>query len=262
MNRLQNIKVEQFPFDRIPCGRDTLQTLLRRDRRERMTDIVQKYWRLLAGRHDAGAFATLDAAYRENQRAYHDWAHIVDLLTKLDELAHLAARPDLVAAAIFWHDSVYATRDAEGKLRPDADNVRASAALFERHAKFDATDTDAVHAMIMATAEHLDARAERECYPGFSGDLDFFLDLDLASLAAPWPVFEENLTKIRFEYAWVPEDVFLLGRLQMVQSFTARGDALYRRAETRALWRDAARENLSRAADALRAQIERLATTA
>lgn len=227
-----------------------------------MTDIVQKYWRKLAGRHDAGAFATLDAAYHEKQRGYHDWAHIVDLLTKLDELAHLAARPDLIAMAIFWHDSVYATRDAEGKLRPDADNVRASAALFERHAKFDAMEADAVHAMIMATARHLDACAEREFYPGFSGDFDLFLDLDLASLAAPWPVFEENLAKLRFEYAWVPEGVFFLGRLQMVQAFVACGDALYRRAETRALWRDAARENLSRATNALRAQIERPASSA
>ncbi|MGZ9410031.1 MAG: hypothetical protein ACXW3J_05305, partial [Methylocystis sp.] len=143
---------------------------------------VRNYWALIAGRHDTKAFSVIDAAYREPQRRYHDWGHIVDLLTKLDCLKALAVRPDLIAAAIFWHDAVYVTRDDDGLLRPDAENVRASATLFERHSKFDETDAQAIHDLIMATANHLNARAKAEHYPGFSRDLDFFLDLDLSSL--------------------------------------------------------------------------------
>jgi predicted metal-dependent HD superfamily phosphohydrolase len=217
---------------------------------------------LLAARHDADAFAVLDAAYREPQRGYHDWRHIADLLQKLGHFSHLATRPDLIAAAIFWHDAVYATRDASGLLRADAENVRASAALFERHALFDKIDADAIHEMIMATARHLDAKASREHYPGFSKDLDLFLDLDLSALAAQWPVFERNLENIRFEYGWVPENVFCLGRLRMAESFAAQGASLYRRDELRKLWSEAALANLSRSLEELRAKLARLASPA
>lgn len=227
-----------------------------------ISDPVQTYWGQIAAHHQANALATLDAAYREPQRGYHDWSHIADLLTKLDELKALAVRPDLIAAAIFWHDAVYVTRTADGLLRADAENVRASAALFERYSLFDKADADAIHDMIMATASHLKARAMTEHYPGFARDLDLFLDLDLSSLAAPWPVFENNLERLRFEYAWVPEPLFCLGRLQMIETFAARGDALYRLEETRARWSETARDNLDRAQDELRRQVARLASSA
>lgn len=225
-------------------------------------DVAQTYWRSLAAHHDARAFATLLAAYGEPHRAYHSWAHILDLLDKLDELKHLAARADLIAAAIFWHDAVYATRGADGLLRADIENVRASAALFEQHARFDKIEADAVHEMIMATAQHLEARATQEYYPGFAEDLDLFLDLDLASLAAPWPEFEANLHKIRFEYVWVPEPIFLLGRLHLLEGFASYGERLYRRAQTRARWAAPAIDNLERATTELRAHIARLANSA
>lgn len=213
-----------------------------------MTDpIVQKYWSLLASRHDADAFAILDAAYREPQRAYHAWGHIEDLLEKLDQLSPLAARPDLIATAIFWHDSVYLTLDADGRPRSDPENVHDSAGLFERHAKFEEVERQAVLDLIMSTASHMMARAETEHYPGFSRDLDLFLDLDLSPLAAPWPVFLKNFDDIRFEFRWVAEDEFNRGRTKMLGSFLAGGEALYRLPETRALWLESARANLTRA---------------
>lgn len=214
--------------------------------------IVEKYWSLIAARHDAQAFSTIDLAYNEPQRAYHAWGHIVDLLTKLDALAHLATRVDLVATAIFWHDSVYLTRDDDGRPRTDPENVRASAVLFEFHSRFDEVEGQAIHDLIMATAQHMKAKAATEHYPGFSRDLDFFLDLDLSSLAAPWPVFESNLDDIHFEYGWVPERAFYLGRMQMLESFLAAGEGLYRLPETRALWLAQARANLQRAEVTLR----------
>jgi predicted metal-dependent HD superfamily phosphohydrolase len=228
-----------------------------------MTDtIVAKYWNLLGPHHDAQAFATLDAAYREPQRAYHAWGHIVDLLTKLDALAHLPTRADLVATAIFWHDSVYLTRDKDGRARTDPENVRASAALFRRHSKFGADEAQAINDLIMATANHMKANAAAEHYPGFTRDLDFFLDLDLSSLAAPWPVFEKNLDNIHFEFGWVPERAFYLGRIQMLEGFLEAGDSLYRLTETRALWFAQARANLQRAEADLRARLARPASSA
>ncbi|WP_292532568.1 hypothetical protein [Methylocystis sp.] len=227
-----------------------------------ISNLVKTYWDLIASNHDPNAFAALDAAYREPQRGYHDWGHIGDLLAKLDHLKSLALRPDLIAAAIFWHDAVYVTRDSDGLLRPDAENVRASAEAFERHSKFDRMESEAIHDLIMATANHLDAGPTTEHYPGFARDLDLFLDLDLSSLGAPWPTFARNLEQLRFEYNWVPEPLFCLGRLQMIDTFAARGDELFRRDETRKLWSAQAHENLVRAQDELRRQVARLASTA
>jgi predicted metal-dependent HD superfamily phosphohydrolase len=208
--------------------------------------ILRKYWRLIAERHDAEAFAALDGRYSEPQRGYHDWGHICDLLQKLDQLSHLATRADLVAAAIFWHDAVFTTRELGGRPRVDAENVRDSAALFAHHATFIPADRDAVVEMILATSGHLQARPGRERYAGFRDDFGLFLDLDLSSLAAPWPVFEKNLHRIRFEYDWVPEEEFFLGRRRMLATFADCG-ALFRLEESRARWLEPARANLRRA---------------
>jgi len=218
--------------------------------------IIDKYWALVASRHDETAFAVLDAAYREPQRAYHGWGHIVDLLTKLDALPQLAARPDLLAAAIFWHDSVYLTRDPDGRPRTDPENVRASAELFARHSKFEPMEAQAIDEMIMATASHMKAKAARDHYPGFGQDLEFFLDLDLSSLAAPWPVFEKNLDAIHFEFGWVPDEAFYQGRVKMLEAFLGGGDKLYRLPQTRALWLARARDNLLRVDAELRAKLD------
>lgn len=168
-----------------------------RRRRGRMKEKIRtRYWAPLEGRHEPGAWEVLDAGYREGQRAYHTWAHIVDLLGKLDELSHLAIRGDIVATAIFWHDVVYLTRNADGSLRPDRENVCDSAELFRRYTLLAKPDADAVHDMIMATADHLRAEAETQHYVGFSDDLALFLDMDLSSLGSPWAEFVDNLANI------------------------------------------------------------------
>jgi predicted metal-dependent HD superfamily phosphohydrolase len=218
--------------------------------------ITDKYWALVAARHDAEAFAVIDAAYREPQRAYHGWGHIVDLLLKLDGLPHLAARPDLIATAIFWHDSVYLTRDPDGNPRADAENVRDSAELFARHSNFGAMEAQAIRDMIMANASHMKAKATTEHYPGFAQDLELFLDLDLSSLAAPWPVFEKNLDAIHFEFGWVPDETFYEGRVKMLEAFLGGGDRLYRLPQTRALWLATARDNLLRVDAELRSKLD------
>lgn len=218
-------------------------------------DIRYHYWASLAKQHDASAWEILNAAYCGPQRSYHAWDHIDELLKKLDEFCTLAARPDLIATAIFWHDSVYSTRNQDGTFRPDADNVRDSDALFRRRTLLEPAEVSAVSEMIMATARHLEAVASCEYYPGFARDLDLFLDLDLSPLAAPWEIFADNLEKIRFEYAWVPEAAFCFARLEMLERFAKKGDALFRREETKALWLDSARSNIARSVGELRAYL-------
>ena len=193
------------------------------------------------------------AAMASARRAYHGWDHIAELLEKLDAFQALSARPALIATAIFWHDSVYATQAPDGGKRTDLENVRGSAELFLRHTLLNADDAAAVHELIMATADHTRAEAKQEHYDGFASDLDLFLDLDLSPLAAPWKIFAANLEHIRFEFAWLPEREFHTSQIAMLEGFLKADARLFRRAETRKKWLAAAKDNLRFCIDALRA---------
>ncbi|WP_159732485.1 hypothetical protein [Methylosinus sp. Ce-a6] len=211
------------------------------------------YWRRIERAHEPGAYAALDAAYRQPHRSYHSWAHIDELLAGLERFDSLASRPDLIAAAIFWHDAVHLARDPDGKIRSDRQNVRDSIAAFRRHTLLGGSEAQAVEDLVMATADHVGARAETEHYPGFCDDLDLFVDLDLSPLAAPWDIFAANTQKIRSESVGVEEAEFAASQARMLEGL-ARGDApVFRRAETRAAWDATARVNLARCIAGLRA---------
>jgi len=218
-------------------------------------EIIRKHWRALEASHKPTAWDALDRGYGDARRAYHGWEHIAELLGKLDGFQALSARPALIATAIFWHDSVYATQGPDGGRRTDLENVRGSAELFLRHTLLNADDAAAVHELIMATADHTRAEARKQHYDGFAGDLDLFLDLDLSPLAAPWKTFAANLEQIRFEFAWVPEREFYSSQIAILEGFQRADARLFRRAETRKKWLAAAKDNLKFCIDALRARL-------
>ena len=218
-------------------------------------EIIRKHWRSLAGGHKPSAWDALERGYGDAHRAYHTWAHIAELLEKLEEFQALSAKPALIATAVFWHNSVYATQAADGGKRSDFENVRDSAELFLRHTLLNADDAAAVHELIMATADHTRAEAKKEHYDGFAGDLDLFLDLDLSPLAAPWKIFAANFEHIRFEFAWVPEREFYASQIGALEGFLKADARLFRRAETRKKWLAAAKDNLRFCIDALRAKL-------
>jgi predicted metal-dependent HD superfamily phosphohydrolase len=110
----------------------------------------------------------------------------------------------------------------------------------------------------MATANHLQARAEKQYYAGFSGDLDLFLDL--SSLASPWEMFLEDLARIRTEFWWASEVAFCSIQRQILENFAKDDVRLYRRAETSEKWRDATRGNLRRCITELRKRIAELSS--
>ena len=151
-------------------------------------------------------------------------------------------------------------KNQDGSPRPDYDNVRDSGELFRQYTLLNKSDADAVYYLIMATANHLQARAEQQYYVGFTGDLDLFLDLDLSSLASPWQEFVENFARIRAEFSWAPEVVFCSSQIQILENFAEENVRLYRRAETSEKWRDAARANLKRCVTDLRNRIAELSS--
>src|SRR3977135_272895 len=149
----------------------------RRLRGQVNSEIKKKYWIPLEAKHKTGAWEALHACYTERHRAYHSWQHVAGLFEKLGEFSDLSTRADIIAMSAFWHDIVYRTQNHDGTPRPDYENVRDSAELFRKYTLLNQPDAAAVYDLIMATANHLQARADTQHYAGFAGDLDLFLDL-------------------------------------------------------------------------------------
>jgi predicted metal-dependent HD superfamily phosphohydrolase len=223
-------------------------------------EIKEKYWMPVVRRHKTGAWEALDAGYTENHRAYHTWEHVAGLLEKLSGFSNLSTRSDIIVVSVFWHDIVYRTQNQDGSQRPDYENVRDSGELFRQYTLLNKSDADAVYDLIMATTNHLQARADKHYYAGFADDLDLFLDLDLSSLAAPWEEFVEDFARIRSEFSWASEVVFCSIQLQVLKNFAKDDVRLYRRAETSEKWRDAARTNLKRCVAELQKRIAELSS--
>ena len=68
----------------------------------------------------AGAGAALLGRWAEPHRAYHDLAHLAEVLERVDLLAAEADRPDAVRLAAWFHDAVYDPTAADNEERSAA----------------------------------------------------------------------------------------------------------------------------------------------
>jgi predicted metal-dependent HD superfamily phosphohydrolase len=148
-------------------------------------------------------------AWGQAGRAYHNRDHLSAVLAVFDRHRELAARPDLVEMALWYHDAVYDPRRA--------DNEEASAEWAVRDLKaagFSPDDVLAVKGMILAT--------RHRGHETFDGDTRLLLDIDLSVLAGSPEAFDTYEAAIRQEYKHVAEDVFREKRAEVLQQFVAR----------------------------------------
>ncbi|MEH3147717.1 MAG: hypothetical protein PGN34_20770 [Methylobacterium frigidaeris] len=206
--------------------------------RERFTGL----WTRTVGAAGAqAAWRALAAGYGADGRHYHGWDHVADLLAGHDAVRALPAFAgldhDAIDLAILFHDAVYDTARMDNEAR--------SAALLAARAG-PAAGTErlrAAAAMIRATAAH---------GPGADPATRLMLDLDLAVLGAPPPVYAAYAAAIRLEYASVPEAAWRPGRAGVLDRFLAR-PRLYQTDHFHDRLEAAARANLALEAGALRA---------
>lgn len=167
----------------------------------------------------------LSRRYCEAHRRYHTIEHIADMLWRGRELE----LSDVQILAIWYHDAIY---DVPGEKNEARSAELALEQLAGSGLKADAAER--VAQIVRDTEAHIATSEEAE----------HVIDLDLASLAAPWQVFERNSKKIREEYACIEDERFRVGRLAMLDRFLAR-ERIYQSAWG-AQFEDAARENLRR----------------
>lgn len=210
---------------------DSLDPYLTRDlpTEELDAELAQRWDALMPALPELGQ--ALVRRYAEPHRRYHDRAHLLQVLRSVDALA---GTEDLylVRLAAWFHDAVYDLPERE------LTNEEASARLSVRElgrAGFEQEDLTQVARLVRLTATHAPGTRDPE------GEL--LSDADLAVLAAPRERYETYVALVREEYAAVPEEEFLRGRLAVLEPLA--DTEIFRSGKAQAL-KPVARENLGR----------------
>lgn len=171
-------------------------------------------------------------------RRYHGVQHLVELLTRVDELQQETRLPHCVRLAAWYHGAVFAS-DSESayaaKGGEDEDASAEFARLELRELGLPDTKVDAVATMVHGLARHVGDPA--------STDAAVLSDADLAILAADPQRYKAYLLDVRAEYAAIPDERFMRSRRAIVSKLLARG-RLYT-SPLGSTWEAQARQNLT-----------------
>lgn len=188
-------------------------------------ELMVEWDRALPSQEPMGA--ELIDRYCEPHRRYHNAAHLAFVLKHVELLAD-DHDLFLVRLAAWFHDAVYAIPPLQ------VTNEEASARLAFRElsrAGLEQEDLNEVARLVRLTATHTPGSRDPE------GEL--ICDADLAILAAPAEEYEQYTRAIRAEYASLPEEEFLAGRLEIMTELadtdifrTSKGRALVGRARS------------------------------
>jgi predicted metal-dependent HD superfamily phosphohydrolase len=193
----------------------------------------QALWQSLqAGSVPQDVLAELIQAYSSADRFYHNLTHLGDCLASFARTKSLAARPEEVELALWFHDAVYDTHRSDNEQR-SADWVQA----VIRGAGLRVDLAEQVSGLILATRHT--AAAE-------TSDAQLIVDVDLAILGTEADVFWKYEENIRKEYAWVPESLFRQQRSKILRGFLGRTQIYYHKQYREAL-EEKARRNLQQA---------------
>ncbi|MER6949872.1 metal-dependent phosphohydrolase [Nonomuraea sp. NPDC000554] len=188
-------------------------------------------WSALAGDSPAARAtgAELVARWAEPHRRYHTLDHLAAVLAAIDSLAETAGDPVAVRLAAWFHDAVYDGRpgwDEERSAQLAQATLPRCGVGPERVAE--------VARLVRLTAAH-DTLA-----PGDANGA-VLCDADLAILADA--DYETYRTRIRQEYRHVPDDLFSLGRADVLRRLLST-PRLYRTPQAYTLWETRARANM------------------
>lgn len=174
------------------------------------------------------------AAYSQRRRYYHNLSHIAQMLRLSDEYAHALLNKPVVDFAIFYHDCVYKV--------PGSHNEEKSAAFAAERLKVLSVPDQMVREVV-SFIEATKAHELREV--ANPGDLQYFLDFDMAILAAGWNEYIEYARSIRREYTFYPDILYYNGRADFLKK-TLQKERIYHTEAFRSVMEKNARANLAR----------------
>lgn len=205
-----------------------------------MTPFVELLASLGADPQEAGSYFALEVAprYAEKHRHYHTLLHIYACLTVLDEspvlgVSNVGPKKRAVELALWFHDLVYTPQERG--------NEEASAELLRKcrdELGLDASIVDFAVGAILWTTH----RKQPDWYLTIPRTV---VDVDLSILGAPEDVFDEYERQVREEYAFVPDNLWIPGRTDVLETFRKR-ERIYTSPEYVARFEEPARANLAR----------------
>jgi predicted metal-dependent HD superfamily phosphohydrolase len=187
--------------------------------------------RRIGARDDvAGAGANLLGRWAEQHRAYHDLAHLDEVLTRVDLLADEAENVDAVRLAAWFHDAVYDPKASDNEER----SAWLATTMLHRLQVPEPTVAQ-VARLVRVTATHEAADDDR--------DAAVLCDADLGVLAATPERYSTYVDGVRREYAHVDDASFARGRAAVLRGLMAH-QPLFRTTYGREHWERGARANV------------------
>lgn len=178
------------------------------------------------------AYERLRAHYAESHRAYHTFDHIHSCLELLDTIKPELHNPRTMELALWYHDVIYDPRAG------DNEEQSAQMAMEELAGLGETEECQQEVARMIRVTEHPSEPQTQ--------DDSFLLDIDLSILGADPEAFGEYERQIRFEYQWVPEEVYREKRVEVLRLFLDQ-EAIYRSSHFYEAREERARSNLRRA---------------
>ena len=184
-------------------------------------------------------------AWEQPHRAYHHSGHLSQMLTDLDRLyAHRTqgSTPLPLVLAAWFHDAVYEGAPGEDERRSEQ-LAGASLEPLVTAGLLSEEELQLVRLLVRATATHK-LPESTELPAGYNpADIEFFLDADIAILAAEPARYRRYLRGVRSEYSHFDDEAFRIGRTRFLHSVLER-ERIFLSERARELWEEPARTNL------------------
>jgi predicted metal-dependent HD superfamily phosphohydrolase len=181
-------------------------------------------------------FLALEKLYSRTKRYYHNKEHIRACLAEFDRCRNLAASPEEMELALWFHDAVYYTTSSHN----EEESAQMAALFLSKHG-FSRERTERVRQLILAT--------KHGPFP-LSGDCALIADIDLVVLGQEPAAYQAFEQAVRREYRWVPRMLYRRRRRRFLRAFLER-ENIYHSKWYRDKFELQARENLSQAVSAL-----------
>lgn len=227
-----------------------------RERPNKIRPRLMRAWDSLLPGHTALGEDLLER-YEQPHRKYHTSVHLSEMLTALKTLykRHHTATPRAVLLAAWFHDAVYEANPGDDEAA-SADLARTALTPLASTGFLTNRGVTAIAHLIELTASHQLADGIEEYTSGAltRADAEFFLDADLAILAADSPRYTRYVAGVRAEYAHYAPDAFTRGRAAILQGFLNR-TTIYASDTAHLLWDAPARLNLRTELEGYRAAL-------
>ena len=184
-------------------------------------------------------------AWEQPHRAYHHSGHLSQILTDLDRLyAHRTqgSTPLALILAAWFHDAVYKGAPGEDERRSEQ-LANTSLEPLVTAGLLSGDELQMVRLLVRATATH-ELPESANLPAGYEpADIQFFLDTDMAILAADSARYRRYLRGVRSEYSHFDDEAFRAGRTTFLRSILGR-ERIFLSEQALKLWEEPARANL------------------